>query len=120
MTLNLNVQFNGSAINLLVSRGEATLGPRTLQRTCCCARPRCDGYSTATNYLRQRHFPSTFRETIARNSLEFPLTVALPQGRTFNTEYYRDNILAALTEFRSEDDGKKLVVHGDNARVHTA
>jgi histone-lysine N-methyltransferase SETMAR len=41
--------------------------------------------------------------------------VALPKGRTFNSEYYRDNILAALTQFQPEDDGKKLVVHADNA-----
>jgi hypothetical protein len=46
--------------------------------------------------------------------------VALPKGRTFNTEYYRDNILAALTQFQPEDDGRKLVVHADNARAHTA
>jgi hypothetical protein len=39
MTLGLNVQFNRSAINLLVSRNEVTLGPSHLQRTCCCARP---------------------------------------------------------------------------------
>jgi hypothetical protein len=36
---------------------------------------------------------------IAWNPLGFPLIVALPKGRTFNTEYDRDNILAALTQF---------------------
>jgi hypothetical protein len=35
---------------------------------------------------------------IAWNPLGFPLIVALPKGRTFNAEYYRDNIFAALTQ----------------------
>jgi histone-lysine N-methyltransferase SETMAR len=81
----------------------AVLGPDTV------------GYSTVTNYLRQRHFPSALRETIAWNPLGFPLIVTLPKGCTFNAEYYRDNILAALTQLQSEDDGRKLVVHVDNA-----
>jgi hypothetical protein len=46
--------------------------------------------------------------------------VALPNGRTFNTEYYRDTILAALTQFQPEDDGRKLIIHADNARALTA
>jgi hypothetical protein len=58
--------------------------------------------------------------TIAWNPLGFPLIVTFPKGRTFNTEYYRDNILAALTQFQPEDDGTKLAVHADNARAHTA
>jgi transposase len=33
---------------------------------------------------------------------------------------YRDNILAALTQLQPEDDGRKLVVHADYARAHTA
>jgi hypothetical protein len=80
--------------------------------------PDAIGYSTVTNYLRQRHFPSTLRESIAWNPLGFPLIVALPNGRTFNAEYYRDNILAALAQSQPEDDGRKLVVHADNARPH--
>jgi hypothetical protein len=63
----------------------AVLGPDTIS------------YSTVTNYLRQRHFPSTLRETIAWNPLRFPLTVAPPKRCTFNAEYYRDDILPALT-----------------------
>jgi transposase len=58
--------------------------------------------------------------TIACNPLGFPLIVALPKGRTFNAEYYRDNGLAALSQFQPEDDRRKLVVHADNERVHTA
>jgi hypothetical protein len=68
--------------------------------------PDAIGYSTVTNYLRQRHFPSTLRETIAWNPFGFPLIVALPKRRTFNAEYYRDNILAALTQLRPEDGGE--------------
>jgi hypothetical protein len=58
--------------------------------------------------------------TIAWNPMGFPLIVALPKGRTFNAEYYRDNILAALTQFRPENNGRKLAVNADNAKAHTA
>jgi transposase len=76
-------------------------------------------YSMVANYLRQLHFPSTLRETIAWNPLRFPLIVALPKGRTFNGEYYRDNIIVALTQRQPEDDGRKLVVHADNETADT-
>jgi hypothetical protein len=58
--------------------------------------------------------------TIAWNPLRFPLIVTLPNGCTFNAEDYRDNILAVLTQLQPEDDGRKLVVHANNARAHTA
>jgi hypothetical protein len=77
--------------------------------------PNAMGYSMVTNYLRQRHFPSTLRETIAWNPLRFPMIVALIKGRTSNAEYYRDNILAALTQLQPEDNGRNLVVRADNA-----
>jgi hypothetical protein len=57
---------------------------------------------------------------IASNPLGFPLIVILHKGHTFNAEYYRDNILATLTQFQPEDDWRKLVVHADNAKAHTA
>jgi transposase len=57
--------------------------------------------------------------TIAWNPLGFSLIVALPKGRTFNAECCCDNILAALTQFQPENDGKKLVIYDDNARAHT-
>jgi histone-lysine N-methyltransferase SETMAR len=57
---------------------------------------------------------------IAWNPLGFPLIAALPKGRTFNAEYYRDNILVALTQLQPEDDGRKLIVDADNARAQTA
>jgi hypothetical protein len=58
--------------------------------------------------------------TITWNPLRFSLIVALPEGRNCNAEYSRDNILAALTQFEPEDNGRKLVVHADNARTKTA
>jgi hypothetical protein len=51
--------------------------------------------------------------------LGFSFIVALLKGCSFNAEYYRDNILAALTQFQLEDDWRKLVVHADNAGAHT-
>jgi hypothetical protein len=51
--------------------------------------------------------------TIAWNPLGFPLIVPLPKGCIFNAEYYRDNILAALTQLQPEDDRRKFVVHAD-------
>jgi histone-lysine N-methyltransferase SETMAR len=56
---------------------------------------------------------------ISWNPLGFSLIVALPKGCTFNTEYYRDNIFAGLTQLQPEDDGRKLVVHADNAKART-
>jgi transposase len=53
-------------------------------------------------------------------SIGFPLIVALPNGRTLNAEYYCNNVLAALTQLQPEDDGRKFVVHADNAKAHTA
>jgi histone-lysine N-methyltransferase SETMAR len=58
--------------------------------------------------------------TIAWNPLGSPLIVAISKGRTFNAEYYRDNILAALTQLQPDDDGRPLVIHADNAKTHTA
>jgi hypothetical protein len=58
--------------------------------------------------------------TIAWNPLGFPLIVALTKERTFNAEYYRNNILVALTQLQPEEDGRKLIVQSDNARAHTA
>jgi hypothetical protein len=68
--------------------------------------PDAIGYSTVTNYLHQRYFPSPLREAIAWSPLGFSLIVTLPKGHAFNVEYSRDNILAALTQFQPEDDGE--------------
>jgi transposase len=48
------------------------------------------------------------------------LILALPKECSFNAEYYRDNILAILTQLQPEDGGRKLAVHADNAGAHTA
>jgi transposase len=58
--------------------------------------------------------------TIAWNPLGFHLIKALPKGMSFNAEYYRDNILTELLPLQPQADGRRLVLHADNARVHTA
>jgi hypothetical protein len=58
--------------------------------------------------------------TIAWNPLRFHLLDALPKGNTFNIEYYRVNILTELLPLRPQADGKRFVIHADNARPYTA
>jgi transposase len=117
MMLSLNLELNGPAINLLVSRDEATLGPsqrRTMSRS---------GFDLEKYRLKGRGIRSKTgksRLPFAWNPLGFPVIVALIKGRAFNAEYYRDNILEALTQLQPEDDGRKFVVHAGNARAHTA
>jgi hypothetical protein len=58
--------------------------------------------------------------TIAWNPLGFHLLDALLKGDTSNTEYYRINIFTELLPFRPQADGRRLVIHVDNARPDTA
>jgi hypothetical protein len=58
--------------------------------------------------------------TIAWNPLIFHLLDALPKGTTFNAGYYRVNIFTELLPLRPQVDGKRLVIHADNARPHTS
>jgi hypothetical protein len=58
--------------------------------------------------------------TIAWNLLAFHFLDALPKGSTFNAEYYRVNILIGLIPLRPQVDGRRLVIHADNARPPTA
>jgi histone-lysine N-methyltransferase SETMAR len=58
--------------------------------------------------------------TIAWNPLGFYLLDALPKGNTFNTEYYRVNFPTECLPHRSQINGRRLVIHADNARPHTA
>jgi hypothetical protein len=58
--------------------------------------------------------------TIAWTPLGFHLLDALPKGNTFNIEYYRVNILTELLPLRPQADGRRLVIHTDNARPHIA
>jgi hypothetical protein len=57
---------------------------------------------------------------IARNPLGFHLLTALPKGNIFNAEHYPVNILTDLLPLRPQVDGRRLVIHADNAIPHTA
>jgi hypothetical protein len=52
--------------------------------------------------------------------LRFHWTESLSKDRTFNAEYYRENILAALIPLHAEGGGKELILHADNARANMA
>jgi histone-lysine N-methyltransferase SETMAR len=58
--------------------------------------------------------------TIVCNPLEFHLLEALPKDRSFKVEYYRDSFFRALLPLRRQVDGRKLIIHVNNARGHTA
>jgi histone-lysine N-methyltransferase SETMAR len=58
--------------------------------------------------------------TIAWNPLGFQLFDALPKVSTFNAEYYHVNILTELLPLRPQVNGRRLVIHADNARCRTA
>jgi hypothetical protein len=58
--------------------------------------------------------------TIAWNPLGFHLLDALPKRNTFDAEYYRVNILTKLLPLRPQVDERRLVIHADNAKPHTA
>jgi hypothetical protein len=58
--------------------------------------------------------------TIAWNLLEFHLLNTLPKGNMFNAECYRADILTDFLPLRPQIDGRRLVIHADNARPHTA
>jgi histone-lysine N-methyltransferase SETMAR len=58
--------------------------------------------------------------TIAWNALGFHFVEALPNGRHFNAEYYRDNILTELIQLRPQAGERNPVIHADKASAHTA
>jgi hypothetical protein len=58
--------------------------------------------------------------TIARNPLGFHLLNARPKGSSLTDKYYRNNIIAGLLQLRPASEGRRLCLHADNARVHTA
>jgi transposase len=58
--------------------------------------------------------------TIAWNPLGFHLLDAPPKGSTFNSECYHVNILAEPRSLCLQFNGRKLVIHADNVRPHTA
>jgi transposase len=57
--------------------------------------------------------------TIAWNPLGFHFLDPLPKGNTFDTEYYRVDILTEFLPFRPHVDGRRLIIHADNARPQT-
>jgi hypothetical protein len=57
------------------------------------------------------------------NLTGFYRIVALPKGMKFNADYYISHILGPLAEWRRSQVGgsdRRLYVHADNARPHTA
>jgi transposase len=59
---------------------------------------------------------------IVWNPLRFHLLDVLPKGNgnTFDAEYSSFDILTERLQLRSQVDGRRLVIHADNARLHTA
>jgi histone-lysine N-methyltransferase SETMAR len=61
--------------------------------------------------------------TIVWDSRGFHLIKVLEKGRKFNAGYYVAEILEPLSQWRSIEavrNGRKVFVHQDNARPHTA
>jgi hypothetical protein len=74
---------------------------------------------------RERHTVQSpkFMLTIVWNPIGFHVLKALPKGRKFNTQYYTNDILVAISDWRRQTGGtrpNKLWVHSDNAWPHTA
>jgi hypothetical protein len=64
-----------------------------------------------------------FMLTIVRNPREFYLIKVLEKSCKFNAGYYITEILKPLSQWRSIEaagNERKLLVHADNARPHTA
>jgi hypothetical protein len=65
----------------------------------------------------------TLMLTIVWNPSGFHIVKALPKGRKFSTQYYTNNILIAISDWRrlaGERSPNKLWVHADNAPPHNA
>jgi hypothetical protein len=58
--------------------------------------------------------------TIVWNPQGFHLVDALLKAQKFNANYYIDRILLQLLENCSTGRGTGLIIHADNARLHTA
>jgi hypothetical protein len=64
-----------------------------------------------------------FMLTVVWNPIGFHVLRALPKGGKFNAQYYTNDILVAISDWRwqtGETRQNKLWVHSDNARPHTA
>jgi hypothetical protein len=64
-----------------------------------------------------------FMLTVVWNPIGFHVLKALPKGRKFNAQYYINDILVAISDWRRQTGGtppNKLWVNSDNVRSHTA
>jgi hypothetical protein len=64
-----------------------------------------------------------FMLTVVCNPIGFHVLKALPKGRKFNAQYYINDILVAISDWRWQAGGtrsSKLWMNSDNARSHTA
>jgi hypothetical protein len=64
-----------------------------------------------------------FMLTVVWPPIGFHVLKALPKGRKFNTQYYANDILVAISDWRRQTGGtrpNKPWVHFNNARPHTA
>jgi hypothetical protein len=64
-----------------------------------------------------------FMLTAGWNPIGFHVLKALPKGRKFSAQYYTNDILVAISDWRWQTGGtrpNKLWAHSDNARPHTA
>jgi hypothetical protein len=74
---------------------------------------------------RERHTVQSpkFMLRLMWNPIGFHVLKALPKGRKFNAQYYTNNNLVAISDWRRQTGGtraNKLYVHYDNAQPHTA
>jgi hypothetical protein len=61
--------------------------------------------------------------TVMWNPIGFPVLNGLPKGRKFNAQYYTNDILVTISDWRRQTGGtrpNKLWVHSDNAGPDTA
>jgi hypothetical protein len=73
---------------------------------------------------RERHTVQSpkFMLTVVWNPIGFHVLKTFPKGRKFNGQYYTNDILVAISDWRWQTGGtqpNKLWVHSDNARPHT-
>jgi hypothetical protein len=64
-----------------------------------------------------------FMLMVVWNSIGFRVLKALPKLRKFNAQYYINDLLVAISDWRRHTGAtrpNKLWVHSDNARPHTA
>jgi hypothetical protein len=74
---------------------------------------------------RERHTVQSpkFMLTVVWNPMAFHVLKALPKVRKFNAQYYTNDILVAISDWRRQTGGtrpNKLWLHSDKARPHTA